>query len=290
MLNRSKGAASESAEDSRHRLDLIANLTFEVVPLKSLDAAIEALPPASKVSVTCSPVKGIATTMELTEQIRDLGHTAIPHIAARMVESRQHTAEIARWLRTEEIGRMFLVGGDANPPAGPYGAAVDFLADLLDAGPQLHTVGVTSYPDGHADINDEALHQALLAKQAVLAEAGVRGYASTQMCFDPDRIVSWLEQERAAGLDLPIHLGIAGVIDRAKLMTMGARLGIGASLGYLKKNRRAITKLVTMTHYDPNDLLEPLSPSLRQLNVEDLHCFTFNQVEATEQWRQGNLT
>ncbi len=283
-----KGPAETAAEDDAHRRALITNLTFEVVPLNSLDAAIDALPPASKVSVTCSPVKGIATTMELTDQIRSRGHTAIPHIAARMVESKHHTAEIANWMRTEEIGRMFLVGGDADPPHGPYAAAVDFLTDLLEADPGLHTVGVTSYPDGHVAIADDALHRALLSKQSVLAEAGVRGYASTQMCFDPKRILTWLEAERAEGLELPIHLGIAGVIDRAKLMTMGARLGIGASLGYLKKNRKAITKLVTMTHYDPNDLLEPLSPHLRRLNVEDLHCFTFNQVAATEEWRQAN--
>lgn len=289
MLNRSRATSSESAEDARHRTSLITDLTFEVVPLKSLDAAIEALPPFSKVSVTCSPVKGIATTMELTEQIRDLGHIAIPHIAARMVESKQHATEIANWLRTEQIGRMFLVGGDADPPAGPYTAAVDLLADLLDAGPELHTVGVTSYPDGHVAIPDEALRHALLAKQTLLAEAGVAGYASTQMCFDPKRIVSWLENERANGVELPVHLGMAGVIDRTKLMTMGARLGIGASLSYLKKNRKAITKLVTMTHYDPNDLLEPMSPHLRRLNVADLHCFTFNQVEATEEWRQAHL-
>ncbi len=289
MLNRSRDTVTETAEDARHRGDLIANLTFEVVPLNSLDAAIEALPPGAKVSVTCSPVKGIAATMELTDRIRSLGHEAIPHIAARMVESKPHVTEIADWLRTEQIGRMFLVGGDADPPHGPYAAAVDFLADLLDAGPELHTVGVTSYPDGHVAIADDALHRALMRKQQVLAEAGVRGYASTQMCFNPKRVVSWLERERAAGLELPIHLGIAGVIDRAKLMTMGARLGIGASLGYLKKNRRAITKLVTMTHYDPNDLLVPLSPHLRRLNVEDLHCFTFNQVEATEQWRQAHF-
>lgn len=289
MLNRTRTTSHESATDAEHRRNLIADLTFEVVPLSSVDAAIEALPPESKVSVTCSPVKGIATTMELTDRIRALGHEAIPHIAARMVESKPHVTEIAQWLRTEQIGRMFLVGGDADPPHGPYAAAVDFLTDLLDAGPELHTVGVTSYPDGHAAISDDALHRALMRKQHVLAEAGVRGYASTQMCFDPKRIVSWIEQERANGMELPIHLGIPGVIDRAKLMTMGARLGIGASLGYLKKNRRAITKLVTMAHYDPNDLLEPLSPHLRRLNVEDLHCFTFNQVEATEAWRQGNL-
>lgn len=294
MLNRSKAnaasatAVAETAEDREHRIGLIRGLTFEVIPLKSLDDAVAALPPNSEVSVTCSPVKGIATTMELTDQIRSKGHTAIPHIAARMVESRQHAADIARWMRSEEIGRMFLVGGDADPPAA-YSAAVDFLRDLLDNGPELHTIGVTSYPDGHSAISDQLLHEALRAKQEVLNEAGITGYASTQMCFDPAKIISWLNSERESGFTLPIHLGIAGVIDRAKLMTMGARLGIGTSLSYLKKNRKAISKLMTQTHYDPNDLLEPVSPDLRRLNVEGIHCFTFNQVAATDEWRQSNL-
>lgn len=287
MLNRIGSVSTESVDDRNHRIELVRDLTFEVIPLKSVDDALASLPAKSMVSITCSPVRGIAATMELADQIRSRGHTVIPHIAARMVENQDHTAQIARWLRSEQIGRLFLVGGDADPPHGPYGAAVDFLRDLLEAGPELHTVGVTSYPDGHAAIPDRALHEALLAKQIVLAEAGINGYASTQMCFNPGRIVDWLEAERLAGFALPVHLGIAGVVDRTKLMTMGARLGVGTSLSYLRKNRRAIGKLMTQSHYDPNDLLESLSADLRRLDVEALHCFTFNQVGATEAWRRS---
>ena len=287
VLRRNKLGGRETSEDRLHRVSLIRDLTFEVVPLNSFDEAVPALPPHSTVSVTCSPVKGIAVTMELTNQVMNRGHVAIPHISARMVESRAHATEIARWLRTEGIGRMFLVGGDANPPHGPYHAAADFLQDLLDADPGLHTIGVTGYPDGHAVIDEQLLRHAILAKQQLLADAGVAGYVSTQMCFDPQRIAAWLEDQRAGGLELPVHLGIAGVVDRTKLMTMGARLGIGTSLGYLRKNRKAISKLMTQSGYDPNDLLEPLSPVLRSLKVDGIHCFTFNQVAATEAWRQS---
>ncbi len=269
------------------RNKLIENLTFEIVPLKSVDAAIEALPPQAEVSVTCSPVKGIAETMRLTDQVRSLGHIAIPHIAARMVEGPAHVAEIASWLRTEGIGRLFLVGGDADPAAGPYTDAVSFLRELLDAGPELHTVGVTSYPDGHSFIDSARLSEALHAKQAVLDEAGITGYASTQMCFDAHRIRSWLTDERTRGLTLPIHLGVAGVVDRTKLMTMGMRLGVGTSLGFLKKNRKAISKLLTTSDFDPDSLLLPLSDQLEPLDISGLHCFTFNQVAATEAWRSN---
>ncbi|MEM9653293.1 MAG: hypothetical protein AAGA65_14435 [Actinomycetota bacterium] len=272
-----------------HRLDLIEGLTFEVVPLKSLDGAVAALPPKSEVSVTCSPVKGIQETMRLTDEIRSKGHVAIPHIAARMVEGPEHVAQIAKWMRTEAIGRLFLVGGDADPPAGPYRDAAAFLRDLLDAGPELHTIGVTAYPDGHAAIDDELLSAALHDKQQVLAEAGVAGYASTQMCFDPKKIRGWLTEERSNGLTLPIHLGIAGVVDRTKLMAMGVRLGVGASLNYLMKNRRAISSLLSRSDYNPDSLLEPLQADLQPMGVAGIHCFTFNQVAATETWRRQVL-
>ncbi len=278
------GRTAAFYDTDAHRRDLIARMTFEVVPLKTVHEAIADLPPGSEVSVTCSPAKGIGATIDLSNRIRAAGHTVIPHISARMVESVAHTAEIARWLRTEGIDRMFLVGGDADPP-GHYVDALTFLVDLLDADPGLATVGVTAYPDGHAFLPDRTLHDALHSKQAVLADAGIAGYASTQMCFDPDRIRTWLTGERAAGLTLPVHLGLPGVVDRSKLMTMGVRLGIGTSLGYLKKNRRAISKLLTRSDYDPNTLLIPLAADLQRLGVEGLHCFTFNQVAATAAWR-----
>lgn len=277
---------SELHDDYRRKM--IAGLTFEVVPIKSLASAVEALPPSSEVSVTCSPVKGIDETMRLTDDLRSRGHSAIPHIAARMVEGPADAARIARWLRSEQIGRMFLVGGDADPPSH-YLDATSFLRDLLDADPGLHTVGVTAYPDGHALIDDKVLSAALREKQAVLSEAGIAGYASTQMCFDSNAIEGWLRQERASGLTLPVHLGVAGVVDRTKLMTMGARLGVGTSLSYLKKNRKAIGQLLTRSNYDPDVLLRPLAPHLEELTVTGLHCFTFNQVEATQAWRRSQI-
>ncbi len=279
---------TQAAAD-RHRRKMIEALTFEVVPLKSFDDAVAALPPSSEVSVTCSPVKGIEETMRLTDQLRELGHVPTPHIAARMVSDAAHVDQIATWLRTEQIGRIFLVGGDGDP-LGPYADALSFLRDLLGADPALHTVGFTAYPDGHSVIASALLSEALHSKQSLLSEAGVDGYATTQMCFDPDRIREWLEAERRHGFVMPVRLGVAGVVDRTKLMTMGARLGIGTSLSYLKKNRKAIGKLMSKSSYDPNSLLIPLSADLERLEVRGIHCFTFNQIEATENWRREALT
>ncbi len=288
LFSKDKTPAPDSPEMA-YRRSLVDGMTFELIPLKSVEAGIEALPANSKVSVTASPVKGLDATMELTDRIRNAGHRPVPHIAARLVEGPEHVAKIANWMKTEGYETLFCVAGDAEEPAGPYEGAHAFLSDLFAQDHGLKTVGITSYPDGHALISNEICHEQLHAKQALLAEAGVDGWASTQMCFDTDLIASWLRAEREAGLTLPVHLGIPGVVDRTKLMTMGVRLGVGASLRYLKKNRAAVTKLMAPGAYDPDDILEPMVGDLEGLGIEGLHVFTFNQVEATEEWRQAVL-
>jgi methylenetetrahydrofolate reductase (NADPH) len=163
------------------------------------------------------------------------------------------------------------------------------MADFLTTAHGLDTIGVTAYPDGHAFLPDETVRWALHEKQRMLTEAGINGYCSTQMCFDPDAIAKWLRVEREMGLTLPVHLGISGVVDKAKLLTMGARLGIGDSLKYLRKNMGAVIKMMTTVSYDPNDLLLPLSSDLLDFGVTGMHVFTFNQVEATNTWRESVL-
>ena len=279
----------ESAEAKAHRLALTEKLTFELIPLKSLVGAVEALPAGAEVSVTCSPAKGIEETQRITSEMLAEGYTAIPHFSARMVRDKAHTAELAAWCRELGLDKVFLVGGDAEEP-GDYAGAVEFLADFLETDHGLDTIGVTAYPDGHVFLSDEKLNWALHEKQRMLSEAGVNGYCSTQMCFDPDTIAKWLRTERERGLTLPVHLGISGVVDKSKLLTMGARLGIGDSLKYLRKNVGAVVKMMTTVNYDPNDLLLPLSDDLVHLGVEGMHVFTFNQVAATNEWRESVLS
>ena len=278
-------AVVESDVASAHRLGMIRDLTFEVVPLKSLTGAMDALPAGATVSVTCSPTKGIAETQRVTAELTERGFTAIPHVAARMVRDRAHARELAAWFRTLGLRKMFLVGGDAEEP-GEYPGAVEFLRDLLDTDHGLATIGVAAYSGGHAFLSDQTLRDALREKERLLASAGIDAYCSTQMCFDPITLGKWMRAVREQGIEMPIQLGISGVVDKTKLMTMGVRLGIGQSLSYLKKNKAAVVKMLTATSYDPNDLLIPLSDDMVDMNVTGLHVFTFNQVEATDAWRR----
>ena len=175
----------------------------------------------------------------------------------------------------------------ASTSAARTSDSMSFLRELLELGPRISRVGVPAYPDGHPFVDAETLQTALHAKQALLADAGVNGSATTQMCLDPERIRKWLEDERTSGLVLRVDLGVPGVVERAKLMTMGVRLGIGTSLRFLRKHRSTLMTMLAPGGYDPTELVSAVADDAARLGIGGLHAFTFNRVETTRAWQGG---
>ncbi len=268
---------------------LVAATRFELVPMKGVDEAIEALPEASSVSVTCSPAKGIPATLDLTARLLDLGHHPIPHISARMVEGPDEVFKLAAWIREHGLRELFVVGGDAEQPHGPYADGLSFLRDLLGARPRART-------DRRARVSRRPpVHRPLGAARRAARQAGAdhRGRRQRRgVHADVLRRRShpqWLQEERSHGLTLPIHLGVPGVVDRARLMRMGARLGVGTSLRYLSKNRATVVRMLAPGGYDPTDLVRAMAPDAESLGIVGLHSFTFNSVADTAKWRDTLL-
>jgi methylenetetrahydrofolate reductase (NADPH) len=263
---------------------LIERMRYELVPMKSLDSAIRDLPPGASVSVTCSPARGIATTQLEVVRLIGLGHPAVPHIAARLVEDRAQVRQLAAWCRQYGIDELFVIAGDSPGAAGPYEGAIELIADLLEADPGVVAIGVAGYPDWHPLIDAGMLAEQLLAKRDLLASAGVRGWVTTQMCLDPDAILSWLRTMRVAGMDLPMHLGVPGIVERKRLLAMGTRLGVGASMRFLRKNRSMVR--IAARRYDPTELIVAVARHAEALDVEAVHAFTFNSVRETREWHE----
>lgn len=282
-------APDAAAPDTSALITLASRMAYELVPMKSVDQAIDELPPGAHVSVTCSPVAGIPETRRLAERLVADGHAVTPHIAARLVTGPREAAELAAWTRALGLVEVFVIAGDAPDAAGPYEGALGFMRDFVDADPGVARIGITGYPDGHAFVDSVTVSDQLHAKQKLLDEAGLAGWVSTQMCFDADGIRAWLERERIAGLHLPVRLGVPGAVDRTRLLKMGTRLGIGASLRFLSKNAGTLSRLVAPGGYDPVELVGELAPHASRLGIESLHSFTFNAVGATFDWQQRLL-
>lgn len=264
------------------RTKLLDGVVFEIIPMKNAFEKAVDLPAGALVSVTASPVKGMEATVELSEQLADRGYRVIPHLSARLTKSSAELEGHVKRIADAGITRAFVVGGDADDP-GEFFDAMDLIRALESIDHPFTEIGVTGYPEGHPFISDDLLVAALLEKQPHAS------YIATQMCFDAAKIGSWLAARRTAGVHLPVIVGIPGAIDTVKLMTIGARIGVGASLKYLAKNRRSVAKLLRPGTFTPDDLIDDLGEIAQDpdMNLVGLHLFTFNQVEGTLEWLQG---
>lgn len=266
-------------------IDLLRAPTFELIPLKNALDQAALLPAGATVSVTASPTKGLEATVTLAGRLRSEGFLVVPHLSARMVRDRDHLHDLVAALRDAGVDRAFVVGGDEKEP-GAYPDGLALLRDLAEVGHPFREIGIPSYPQGHAFIADGPLLAALHAK------AEFATYMTTQLCFDPSAISTWLAARRAEGLTLPVHIGVPGVAEPQKLLALAARIGVADTHRFLAKNVRFVARLVRSGgFYRPDALLEGIAPTLADptANVTGFHLYLFNAVEATEGWRRAKL-
>jgi methylenetetrahydrofolate reductase (NADPH) len=265
---------------------VLADPTFELLPLKNATDQQAALPHGARVSVTASPAKGLEATVALSVRLEGAGFRVVPHLSARMVRDENHLRQLLAPLADAGIDRAFVVGGDAEGP-GDFPDGLSLLEKMTDLGLAPTEIGIPCYPQGHAFISDEVLLAALAAK------ARFASYMTTQLCFDAKAIGTWLAARRADGIELPVRIGIPGVAAIPKLIEISARIGVRDASRFVLKNTRFVGQLLASGGvYRPSGLLERLSPLIADpaADVIGLHIYTFNQVAATEAWRRDYLT
>jgi methylenetetrahydrofolate reductase (NADPH) len=265
--------------------DVLADPIFELLPLKSIADQVSHLPPGALVSVTASPAKGMDATLDWAARLHADGFRAIPHLSARMIGSRDVLAGLLARAGEAGLSRAFVVGGDADEP-GEYLDGLSLIRAMTELGHPFATLGCPAYPQGHPDIPDAALAAALVAKAPYVE------HVTTQMDFDTAAIDRWVRARRAEGFGPEVVIGVPGVADPQKLLSIAARIGVKDAKRFLVKNLRFVTGLAKSGgFYKPTSFVEELAPLVADpaARVTGLHLYTFNAVEATEAWRQSML-
>jgi methylenetetrahydrofolate reductase (NADPH) len=233
--------------------------------------------------VTASPGKGIEATVELAIELEQAGLRAIPHLSARMIRDRAHLAELLSKLADGGIDRAFVVGGDADEP-GEFLDGLSLIRAMHDLGKAPNELGCPCYPEGHPDIPTPVLEQALRDKAPLVQ------YMTTQLCFDPKSIAAFIAARRAEGNELHVKLGIPGVAEIPKLLSISARIGVKNATKFVAKNAGLVGALLKAGGiYKPNGLMKGLAPIIADpaAKVVGLHVYTFNNVPATLEWRDA---
>ncbi len=273
-----------TAEERSTIRSMLEHPKFELIPLKNVIDQAGHLPRGATVSVTASPQKGQLATVDLAIELQDMGFDVIPHISARLTTDRKELRTVLDRLDEASIHRAFVVGGDADTP-GEFFDGISLLSAMESMGHGLTEIGIPGYPEGHPTIDDELILTALEEK------APFASYITSQMCFVPEAIAEWVSGLRDAGYGHGVYLGIPGVAELHKLITISLRIGVGASAKFLSKNRSLAGSLVRPGGYGPDQLIVGLASELADpaANLLGFHIYTFNRVDATEEWRHRML-
>lgn len=269
--------------------DLLTNARFELMPFDSFDDEITYLPDDATIAITTSPQLGIDRTVERAEQAAEQGYDAVPHIAARYVSDREHLEDITRRLTDAGVTDIFVPGGDREEPAGKFESAYDLLSTLDSTAYSFDEVGITGYPEGHAFLDEKTLADSMAKKEPYAT------YVVTQLCYDPETVVEWIEDIRDRGTDLPVEIGIPGVMKYKKLINISKKVSVGDSIQFLKKTSGVfgfIRQLIgSRGRYKPNELIDGLAPYANEetYGIRGVHIYTFNQTDDTETWRHNRL-
>ncbi|HEY8814918.1 MAG TPA: methylenetetrahydrofolate reductase [Candidatus Dormibacteraeota bacterium] len=264
----------------------LASPRYEVLPTDDVEDRVLAVVPRDvTITITASPRRGIEATIELAERLGRHGYQVVPHISARLIKDDAHLREVLD--RVAAIGRreIFVVAGDAKEPAGQFPDSVSLLTALMAEPHGIRKIGVTGYPERHSFIDDDLTIQAMWDKRRTAT------YIVSNLCFDPRVVKKWIARVRRRGVQLPIHIGLAGVADPAKLLRISTRIGVVDSARFLRGHSNWFLRMVQPGGYDPGRFTTGLLPDLAMpdRNVAGLHVFTFNEIEPTERWRQETL-
>jgi methylenetetrahydrofolate reductase (NADPH) len=264
---------------------LLENARLEVLPTATIEEKVLAsVPRDTTLTVTASPAKPLDATLGMAERLRAEGYRVVPHLAARMINGRNELAEIVDRLRQADIDAIFVPGGDATPGEGHYTSAVELLDDLATIPHSFRQIGVTGYPESHPTIHDDVTIQSMWDKRRHAT------HIVSNMTFDAAGTAKWVRRVRARGVSQAILIGLPGPVERAKLLTMGAKVGVGESLRFLTKQKGVFARIAA-PGYSPEAFLQKLVRTADEpaMKIEGLHLFTFNQVAETQAWREQLL-
>jgi methylenetetrahydrofolate reductase (NADPH) len=268
---------------------LLTDPRFELMPFDSFEGQMERLPEGAEIAITASPQLGLDATVEWSEKAAARGYDPVPHVAARYVRDADHLDEVAGHLADAGVTDIFVPGGDREDPIGEFESAHDLLVALEDLDYDFEEVGITGYPEGHDFLDDRTLAEAMDRK------APYATYLTTQLCYDPEAIQRWIETVRDRGIDLPVEVGVPGVMKYQRLLSISQKVGVGDSVRFLRKTSGIVgfvRQLVgSRGRYTPDDLVDGLAPHAEDpdYGIRGLHIYTFNQAGDTEAWRRGRL-
>ena len=223
----------------------------------------------------------VATAKKINHQ----GFCPMPHFPARIIKDKKVLNDwISRYKNEANVSNALLIAGGANKPYGEYDSSIQLIESELFDKANFSNLHIAGHPEGSLDIDPDGstknVDHALSWKNEYSKRTDAKMAITTQFSFDADAVISWANSVKASGVDIPIHIGIAGPAKLQTLLRYSLECGVGASIKIIQKRAKDLTKL--LLPYKPTTIISQLAEYKDKnpdFNIEKVHFFPLGGVK-----------
>ena len=272
--------------------DFTSGYSIEVIPRSAakIESFTDLLPKNTRVYLAHLETEDISAMIATAKRLNREGFTVMPHIPARLI---QNQATLNDWISMYQneagVDEALLLAGGSKKPVGDFGSSIQLIESGLFDKAGFKRLHVAGHPEGSKDIDPsggtKSVTEALSWKQEFSKRTDASMAIATQFCFDAGVVKKWADSIKENGIDIPIHIGIAGPAKLQTLLKFSVECGIGPSMKVLTKRAKDLTTL--LLPYKPTQILNELAEYKSkdpESNIEQVHFFPIGGIKQTVDW------
>ena len=271
---------------------LLQDFSIEVMPrtAEKVEDFTALLPSGTRVYVAHIEGTPIEDMVATAKRLAADGYNVMPHFPARIIKDEATLADwIARYQGEAGVDQALLLAGGVDKPHGSFHSSMQLLETEQFGKAGFKHLHVAGHPEGNRDIDKDGTNtlvmDALRWKQAFADTSDASMALATQFAFEAGPIIAWADAIKAAGITLPIHIGIAGPAKLQTLIKFAIACGVGPSLKVLQKRAKDVTKL--LLPFEPTDVLTELAAHKAanpDFNITHVHFFPLGGIKTNANW------
>jgi 5,10-methylenetetrahydrofolate reductase len=250
------------------------------------------LPAGTRVYIAHIDGTPIDEMVATARRLRTEGFEPMPHFPARIIADKAMLQDwVARYRGEAGVKQGLILAGNPQQQKGEFHSSMQLLeSGAFDGFERLHVAG---HPEGNKDIDpdgsDRMVTEAARWKQAFSERTDAKMAMATQFCFEAGPVIDWVNALKTNGIDLPVHIGVAGPAKLQTLIKFAIACGVGPSLKVLQKRAMDVTKL--LLPYEPDEFLTQLAEHKAanpDFGIESVHFFPLGGIKTNAEWTQKN--
>lgn len=270
--------------------------SIEVMPRTAVkvDDFRAILPKGTRVYIAHIEGTPIDEMVSTAARLNAEGFNVMPHFPARIIHDQTMLADwIARYQGEANVDQALLLAGGVTKPHGDYHSSMQLMesGEFDKAG--FKRIHVAGHPEGNRDIDPNGgmanVEDALRWKQDFSNRTDAEMALATQFAFESGPIIEWAKSLKDAGIDIPIHIGIAGPAKLQTMIKFAIACGVGPSLRVLQRRAKDVTKL--LMPFEPTDVISELAAHAAanpDTNITKVHFFPLGGIRTNANWAISN--